>query len=240
MSTEVAVKEKRGFKKPQAPIMPTLYCVGTMGKIENAKISKSGNYVTVPLEILGKGAAKNHKIWFTFHPEWLDFSFDVNTLEGKEGSPDLVYGSNIASEKGLSTLQGIAGSEENFMELCERLAAVEFDADKETEYLKAVTKVIKDFFSEFKPLIGYTLSQKNEKTGVDEDGKGIYQRTRFYEIFFWYPTDEKLEAYEKKAAESAEKYNEALEANKEAKASGGDLVKVPKLSQVTWNEETPF
>lgn len=250
MSTEVATtaKEKRGFRKPQAPVMPTLNCVGNMGKIENAKVSKSERYITVPMEILGKGAGKNHKIWFTFHPEWLDYDFDVNSLEGKEGYPNLVYSGNIASEKGLSVLEGISGSPENFAEISERLAAIQFNPDDEVGYCRSVTETFKAFFKEFNPLIGYTLAQKSEKCGKDEEGKNKYQRTGFYEIFFWYPSEEKLEEFEKKAAKAAEKYNEALAELKEVRERNKslpadqqeELPKVPKLVQVTWNEETPF
>lgn len=252
MSTEVATREKRGFKKMQAPILPTLYCVGKVAKVNDVRLSKSGNYATGCIEILGQGAGKNHKVWFTFHPAWLDFDFDANILEGKEGSPDLVYRSNIVAEKGLSTLQGIAGSEENFMDLCEALSNVDYDENMDEAaqkvYFKKVTSALKKFFEEKQPLIGYTLAQRNEKIGVDEEGKGIYQRTSFYDIFFWYVTEEVIEEYEKKAEKSAEKYNEAKEKNKEIvernKSLPSDqqeeLEKVPKLAQVTWNEETPF
>lgn len=244
--------ERRGFKKMQAPILPTLYCVGTIGKVNDAKISKSGNYATIGIEIMAKGAGKNHSVWFTFHPGWLNYEFDANDLEGREGSPDLVYRSNVVAETGLSTLQGLAGSEENFFDLCESLSNIEFDEsfteDQQKEYLKKVTAVFKKFQKEVNPLIGYTLSQKNEKIGVDPDGKGVYQRTRFYDIFFWYPTDEKIEEMEEKAVKSAEKYNEAKEKNDEIKERNKSLpsdqqeplVKVPKLAQVTWNDEAPF
>lgn len=248
MSTEVAVKERRGFKKPQAGIMPTLFCVGTLGKVENAKVSKSENYITVPMEFMGKGAGRNQKFWFTFRPEWFNFDFDPSVLDGKEGYPLLVYSSNIANDKGLSVLQGLAGSEDNYMNLCESLAAIEFNPDDEEGYLKAVTLVFKNFQADVNPLIGYVLVQQTEKDGVDENGKAKYVRKNGYDVSFFYPTDEKIEQLEKKAEQSAKKYNAALEKNKEIRENNKNLPedqqegleKVPKLQKVTWNEEAPF
>lgn len=248
MTTEVAVKEKRGFKKPQAGIMPTLFCVGRIGKVENAKVSKSENYITVPMELMGQGAGRNQKFWFTFRPEWFSFDFDPSTLDGKAGYPLLVYSSNIANEKGLSVLEGLAGSNENFCDLCESLAALPFDENDEAGYLKAVTNVFKDFQNNVNPLIGYVLVQQTEKDGVDENGKTKYVRKNGYDVSFFYPTEEKIDQLTKKAEKSATQYNKAIEENKEIRERNKnlpedqqeELVKVPKLQKITWDEEAPF
>lgn len=248
MSTEVAVREKRGFKKPQAGILPTLFCLGTVAKVGNAKLSKSENYITMDIELMARGAGKNHKVWFTFRPEWFNFDFDPTTLDGKEGYPNLVYGSNVAGENALSVLQGLCGSEDAYFDICELLASIEFDENDEEGYLKKVTESLKKFFADKNNLLGYILTQKSEPAGKDEDGKTKYVRTGFYNISFFYPTEEKLEQLTKKAAQSADKYNKAIEENKEIRERNKnlpedqqeELAKVPKLQKVTWDEDAPF
>lgn len=258
MSTEQLASAKRGFKAPEPSVLPTQANLGRVGNVEKARLSKSENYVVVPFEIHGNGSAKNTKVWLTFHPNWLSFDFDPKDLENKEGFPDLVYGSNVVASSGLAVLQGIAGSEESFMDLCEALSKVVFDIQdtdeekvaeqKKNVYLKELTATFKKYFETVKPTIGYVLSQKSEKVGEDSEGKGIYKRTKFYETSFFWPSEEKLEQLRekaeksKKAIESAkEKAAEIRARNKELPADQQEAMpKIPKMFQVTFDDDVAF
>lgn len=206
-NTATAVNEEfNGFREAEASEKPTLLCVGTVGEVEDAHISKSEDYVVQPIKIEALDAGRNQTLYLLYRPEWLTRSFNPASMKDEHPGPFFVYGKNIATKDGYSNLRGLAGSQEAFVSLAKQLIGI--TANDEGPNMEAVTKVLRDFFAANVDAegnsrkIGYELRQQQTKTDeVDEDGKAIYLRENRYEVKSYFDVTEKGLATAKRRAE---------------------------------------
>lgn len=233
--TQEQTQVKKGFAPAQVGIKHTLSCVGQVTDVGDCKPTSTGKYLWLTFNLEQRGGTERHRQLFMFHPEWFSVDFDPTSNEGS--TADFVYKQNINSNdtKDLRTLYHVAGSEENYGELCERLASIpqmetlEIDnqvsiPDSEvTRYCTQVTEVFKAFFQEYNPQIGYVLRQKSEKVGTDpETGKGVWERTKFYEVSkFFYVTEAALKQERKIADGRAKAINKLLSSDDPKKVQEG-------------------
>ena len=161
----------------EAPVLPSLACVGILKEVSNLRESKSGKYwvFDIVIEPLFAEGTKDQKAYFTFSPEWFAEGFDPETLE--HGAAKL-YRSNIAARKRSTLLSVITG--ERFDELCR-------DADQLGP--EPTAKEVFDFISQYVALgefVGDVLTQNSEfETVLDEDTgqeKREYFRTDYRSI----------------------------------------------------------
>lgn len=187
-----------GFQKPNAPVKPTLACLGSLSTLEDAYESQNGVYTVMPYEIAGRYGSYNTKGNLVFLPEWFSPGFNPLTLDKKSEN---VYRMNLVGpdDRSMAALEGLAGSRETFEALGEaKESLAEFTNESISEFLQ-------EFFSNHQSVeIGYVLKQKTEKLG---DGTRI--RTPFYEIGSWYfPTEESIGKLIERARKSEEKPSE--------------------------------
>lgn len=236
---------KRGFREAPAKKLPTLVCTGYVSKVHEGKApdKSAGKIYTVNrVDINGYGGSRNVSVYLLSLPEWFATDLDEEgvkrpafrptSLEEEEGGASklFVYRKNIraVSDDVPSTLQGLAGTEDRFYDLCDALLDAEGIDGPESP------KVISDTLTAFltpegeEPVeIGYVLKQKRTKTDdVDEDGKAIYILENSYEISDWWePTEANKKKYRKSAEKSAERAAEKGE---------------PVTFKVAFEQGTPF
>ena len=214
-----------GFMGAESRPMPKLVCAGRVQNVEAGRVTKSGDYLMVPIEIEGYGAARNIKQYWCFRPEWLVAGFNPIALRDAAGGDKLlgVYRNNVAEDGGISTLLGLCGCD---AEKFDTLATTLFDlkisdmtvknAETGTSgldidlILDKVSVAFHEFFIDGKngEHVGYILKQEFQKTDeVNADGKAVYKATRFYGVNDWFdPNDEKrLKALRKSCEKSGGK-----------------------------------
>jgi hypothetical protein len=242
---QTQTQKTKGFRSASASRLPKLACTGYVAAVYDGRESKSGNYNTVTVEINGFGGSKNTKVYPCTRPEWFAVDEDGNpifrpdSLKKVEGGKSIqfVYASNIKGEDGVSTLEGLAGSEERFDLLTERLLtdARTSDPDKSAEAIASILEDVLVAGQGEEPFeIGYILKQqaeksvdKNGKPELDpETGKPVYIYKNRYEIDeFFEATEKNKKRFRKQAEKSAEKAKETGE---------------PPYFKVTFDDGTPF
>lgn len=194
-------------QKLDAPKLPVRVCAGRVGKIGEAKESQGGHYYVLPIDIAGVQGSPNAKVWFLWRPEFFkpeELKGFISALPGKDeaeageltrGSAEFVYGKNITSDD-TSLLLALAGSEEKFDELYEKLSGVADSA-------AGVEGAFKEFFAEEQPVFYFTQQQQRER-----DENGDQRRKNQYEVgrFFLAGDAKTMKYYEKKAASAPEEY----------------------------------
>jgi len=231
------------FKAAKAKKMPTLACIGTVDGIEEMKTTESYDdtgvtYLSLPIQIKPEAAGRATKAYLKFRPEWLVPGFDPESLLQYEGGQAMykTYRKNIYAQGEISTLAGLAGSDERFEELAtliQSLPVVASGADPNLVIIdpNEVVRVVTSFLMNEKSMIGYVLKQgvkRVELNEMDESGrpKIEWEPTQYYNVDSWfYPTMEELA----RKRDWAEKM--AARAEKEGKEI---------TYRVTWDEGTPF
>ncbi len=212
----------KGFREASAQRLPTLICTGYVAAVTDGRLSKSGKYNTVTVEINGLAGSRNTKVFPCTRPEWFATNeegqptFNPASLDKVEGGDSIkfVYANNLAQSGETSTLEGLCGSAERFEALQDALLSNPEVQDPETS-AEAVASVLDEILvarqGEEPFEIGYKLTQQREKTvDKDEDGKTIYIYTKNYEVSEWFEATEKnKKRYRKIAEDSAEKAREA-------------------------------
>lgn len=219
-----AEQAKKSFNKAGYKKLPRLHCTGYVALVEDGRESKSGNFNTVTVEINGLGGSRNTKVYPCTRPEWFELdaegnpTFQPSNYDNVEGGKKLqmVYANNISQEGGVSTLQGLCGSEERFDALQEAFLTNPNVAD-ENKSAKAVESILDELLvakqGEEPFEIGYTLKQQQIKTDKkNAEGKPVYINTKFYEIdTYWEATDKNKSAIRKRVEKAAEKAEAAGE-----------------------------
>ena len=103
--------------------MPDIACIGMVSKVGDVKLSQSGVYHVLPVEIKAKYSGKDGTTFVTFEPRWFARDFNPKTFqeEGRDGfTKSGMYRRTVADEKKPAMLQVLLG--ENFA-----AAAAEFD-----------------------------------------------------------------------------------------------------------------
>lgn len=187
-----------GFSSTEAKKLAKLTCIGRVQSVGECKVSNSGKYLTIPIEIEGYGASRSIRVWFTFQPEWLTNGFKTESFReyGDEGKKmEKVFASNIQQDGAISLLQGLTGGTKEGLE---KLAAViqalpineEVGGPTGSDVADALREYLVD--EENGALVGYVLSQQRNFVGVDPDtNKGIYKNTPYYEVNTYFVPDEK-------------------------------------------------
>lgn len=197
------------FTPTEAAEKPTLLCVGTVGEIEEAHLSKSENYVVQPINLNALDAGRNIKLYFLYRPEWFTRGFNPATLKADQPGAHFVYGKNIANKDNLSNLRGLAGSNEAFVKLATILTSI--TSDPTGPSMEDVTEALVEFFegnvdSEGQPKkIGFELRQQMTKTDEinEETGKNVYVRENRYEVkAFFDVTKKSLDGAVRRASNS--------------------------------------
>ncbi len=174
--------------------LPKLNCIGRIGSVGEAKVSANGVYVVQPITIEPTEAGKKGYVNLLYRPDWLRPGFDPRSLEG-DGTLGIVYKMHIGGARDknsgkitqLSTIAGLAGSEENFNALAGKIfSAVASipevnDADepnvvseKTEAFIRTVQETLTEFVNENNPDIGYYSVQKRQDTGeLDANGKKV-------------------------------------------------------------------
>lgn len=212
MST-VLEKPKSPFAEAEAQRLPTLFCIGYVSQVGDAKVSESGKYILQNLVVSPLGPGRMAFVRIMYRPEWLKPGFDPKSFKTlKDGSGmEFVYRSNIAGHDSVSNLKGLSGSDERFADLGARLQNLS-DVNPDT-----VKKVLTDFFTveegEAPFAIGYDLRQGKDDTGeVNDKGKKIKVLNNRYEVgSWWFVTDKTKAAKRKQANKSPENYKVAFE-----------------------------
>lgn len=183
--------EKRLFREASARKLPSLACIGEVTEVGEGKLSNSGNYIVQPISLSAREAGKDLRTNLLYKPEWFEYGFDPDTFQEIEGgsSMESVYRRNISGRGGLSTLSGLAGSDEEF----ERLQGILLDLTEVTA--EVVQEALSNFFldPERDMLIGYVAQQQRTKTDRTnpETGKAIYIAENRYEVGSYFRVDEK-------------------------------------------------
>lgn len=193
----------RTFAKTQAREIPTQACAGRVASLDAPRLSKQkfdaeGNpkpqYYNQPINIEGFGVANPQKAYFLYRPEWFTPGFNPETFYAEyEGGSALtrVYGNMIANSDQLSMLQGLCGGNDaNFNTLADAilsLAEATNPVEEEEEFVEALAALLTQYLVEegFGRLVVYTLKQQQEASGVDAEGKTIYQRSKFMSVDQW-------------------------------------------------------
>lgn len=216
-------------KEASAQRLPTLICLGYVGEVGEAKISKSEYYVTVPVSITALEAGRSTKTYFSVIPEWLTRGFNPATLddrkkaEGGNGTA-FVYSKNIAGKNGLSLLQGVAGSKEKFGQLVGQLVKLPIIEGTDGPALEDIGETLREFLLNNVGADGepqkflYELKQQATDSGeVDEDGKRIWVLENRYNVQAYY------------------EFNEA-----NVKKQTARCAKNPETTKLTFSEGVPF
>lgn len=186
-----------GFKAAGADVLPRLGCTGYVSQIIDVKTTAKGVYDMARVKVEPYESGRSVIVNVLYQPEWLDGNFDPDSLKEEANGESLfsVYRMHIASRQGLSTLAGLAGSEENFNALADALISSE---DKSPE---AVKMILSDFFRENGGEIGYVLKQRTRNTEeLDDNGKPIKVLENGYEVGeFFYPTEDAKKRLAKRA-----------------------------------------
>lgn len=201
----------------QAPVeaIPDTYCIGTITKMDPAKVSKSEKYLHARFEVTPAPGTSGieAKGGITFRPIWFYKSFDVADLERGKGTSwsGMVYDNNIVPGKksaGQSILQGLCYNQARFFEVASAIRQLtvgleseeQFPIDKYNELImEAVTpggKAATDADGDRLTVI-YKLKQrteKNEMTGEKDILPGLQ-----FDSFMW--NTEATVAYLTKRAE---------------------------------------
>lgn len=205
---EVQEQEEFSPEGVGVDFLPTLSCVGYITAVPEGKISNSQNYLVQPVEITAEGAGTDTKVWITYRPEWFAKGFDPRVLKGMQGGGEFLYGQHVAHKENLATLPALAGSKENYRILYPRLCAfTDIFEDNPEQYLEKFSKTLRDFIHEYRPKVGYVLTQTSRKTGeVNEKGKAVYELTKFRNVTrYFYVTEENLKNERKLAQKTAQK-----------------------------------
>jgi len=199
--------QTQGFAAAPAKDLPRLGCIGRVTHVEEAKESKSGNYMVVRIDVEGYGASRSFRNYFLYRPEWLTPTFKPADLKEIEGGDSMlrVYENNISQKGSISLLQGLAGgTKEGLDAVATAIFALPADSDTGGPSPEDVTEALRRVLLEegHGNLIGYVLQQQAEKVGTDpETGKGIYANTPYYEVANWFvPNDKGRERVNKSAA----------------------------------------
>ncbi len=167
--------------------LPRLNCIGRVTSVGEGKVSANGTYVVQPLTIEGTEAAPSKSfVNLLYRPEWLVEGFDPRSLEG-DGTSGIVYKMHIGGARDknsgkitqVSTIAGIAGSEDNFNQLAGKIFSAtkgqDFStAEKLADFITVVSGVISEFVNETAPEVGFYSSQKKKETGeVDASGRKV-------------------------------------------------------------------
>lgn len=201
------------FASISAPELPRIACVGTIEEVADTKASQSGTYNVTKLTIKPHGGGYDTNVFLLTRPEWLAPGFEPDKeLEGNS-SAQFVYRTHIAPPPGrreIGHIAGIAGTEEAANSLAEEIqSAATEQADEDGNTVLAVdpdvlTSLIRKYAK--KP-VGYVLRQKVEKL---ENGQRV--RTNQYELeTFFYPTEDSLNYYRKRATSTPEKLKVAFD-----------------------------
>jgi hypothetical protein len=193
--------------------MPKLICVGSVSQVLEGKVSQTGSYVVQPIQIAAYGTGRDARYNLLYKPEWFTPGFDPQSYyEGIEEGDDeavrqansivSVYRRNINVRSGISALRGMAGSEEAFNTLANRVLSL----DEIT--IEAVTEVLSNFFANDNEgvMFGYVLKQQHTKTDdIDpETGKNVWVPENRYEVDRFFDYSEKaIEGYKRQAEKSA-------------------------------------
>lgn len=209
MSTTTLQENKtmKQFTEAAVLYMPNLVCIGYVSTVGDAKVSSSDKYIVQPLTIDGLESARNTKVQLLYKPEWLTENFNPESLNDFEDGKSMhfVYSQHIRQRGGLSTLRGIAGSQEGFDTLSNAILNIPVTKDPEV-FMRAVQEVITEFVnnnteSDGTPKkIGYVLSQKSSKV-LDSNGNPVkndagkfeYVREKQYQVSRYFDvTEEQL------------------------------------------------
>lgn len=195
-------QQKLGFASPTAAKLPQIACIGKVDEVCEGHTAKSGLYYVQQVNLSGTGANRSARCYFCYRPEWMKVEFEPNSLKGEKG-PYFVYTHHVMPEKGsseITTLQGLAGSEDRFNEFAARLLSIPQNTDEEKENLVAnVQAIFQSFLIDegADTPIGYKMKQSTEDTGeVNEKGYKIkVPLAGKYELgSFFYPTEKKLKS----------------------------------------------
>jgi hypothetical protein len=190
-----------GFAEASVQKLPSLACIGYVDVVADGKVSESGKYIVQGITLRGFGPSRGCSTNLLYRPEWISATFNPDSLNefGDEGQKMLaVYRRNIAVRDGISALKGLAGSEERYQALAQKLLTLPAVTEA------TVSDVLKEFFSGDQFEIGYVLRQRKNKTGeTDENGKDVYELTNGYEVQeYFFVTKANIEKLQKRAARS--------------------------------------
>lgn len=188
-----------GFIEAEVPELPTLECLGYVDEVGEGKVSQKGVYVVQPIHIQGISGSRSTTLNLLYRPDWFVPGFNPNKLEelyGEEGRKMLaVFRRYIAAKKSMSWLKGLAGSDEKFLALQQRILSISQDGAEPS--IEAVRETLRSFLlTENEGTdIGYTLRQRRDKVEgeTDENGKAIYELANGYEVQdFWFATADNI------------------------------------------------
>ena len=197
-----------GFTVAQAEAKPGLACIGRVANVGKAHLTRSGDYIYQPLEIQGYGASQNIKMGICYKPEWFVSGFNPGEIDNK--GVLRMYARAISQQDEISQLLGLCGCNEELLDkLATALQGLELEKMADAggnvnvdQVCDAVTSILAKILPAVER-VGYVLGQQSQKTDeVDENGKAIYVRSKFYEVkSFFNPGDEKAVKRQLKRAE---------------------------------------
>lgn len=199
---------------PALATKPNQVCIGRVTSVGDARPSKNNpdTYYVIDIQIEALDAGKNQKVYFTWRPEWLQQYSSADFRRMQEDFPKLlfVYQMNVMTkEEGKqSLLQGLCMTTERFNELASRLTDLGVSNIEANPTI--VSDVLRQFFVEENgdTDIGYVLKQQTSWNGeVDENGRKVYEPTKFIEVDKYFePTDKNIASWVKAAERKPEKY----------------------------------
>lgn len=188
------------FMSAGAKAKATQFCVGVLRNVQASKVSTKGTYYVVNFELESMGSGTSAKTRLLWHPEFFVQSYNPRADE-ERGRP-FVYQNNFYTEHrgynplssdrtdsqlvGLSTLQGMAGSEQKFFEIGHQLKEVfanTSDLDQFAEQFDATLRSLEG------TTVGYILKQQWVDSGAKNDrGYAIKVPGKYYEVVgYFYP-----------------------------------------------------
>jgi hypothetical protein len=220
-----ATKPTSRFKRPAAPDMPNLVCIGRVGHVHEAKLTQAEDFVNQRIDIVPEGNGRSASVFMIYRPEWFDANFDpieAFTLTDAERE------AREAVKAGATTYDSAAYESAKFKYKAGRFYADHFLAPEdsgqistlealggspegrealETLLLEAADKtegaidmdevqqILADFVRENNPLLGYRLVQQSTRTD-GPDGRAVYVKGSRYEIgSFFYPTEKAIKSF---------------------------------------------
>lgn len=199
--TTEQLENEQIFAQAPVEVIPDTYCIGTITKMDPAKVSKSEKYLHARFEVTPAPGTSGieAKGGITFRPEWFVKGFDISTLERGKGTSwsGMVYDNNIipaAKSNGQSLLQGLCYNQGRFIETAKALQATTVGIE-EPGWLDQFNKTLIDYVTpNGKPVyddsgnpdpltVIYRLTQRTEKNDMT-DKREIMPGLQF-DAFMW-------------------------------------------------------
>lgn len=194
-------------------LKPTMFCIGTVASVDQAKISEKG-YLSAKVNLLPVGTGRKAMTWVVIGPNFLNASFkpqgfqatmyaeNINRHTGKDLYHGFAPGTNPRGQYvGLALLPGLCGSKDVWDEFATKLEQISIDNDHQfsDEFLESFDELMQTLVGN---KVGYVLKQQWEASDeLNEKGFPVKVPGQFMEVAGMFYLDD----------ETFDKINEAIE-----------------------------